>query len=472
MYNTTIPSANQVFPVEKILNVTGSHEIIPKLIESGIDSEKIAIDELGSLLISIEYAPLVHALCPIPEYVVIEQDSPVGIEHLRIQWKLRQAVEEVDYLKKNFPEQIARYDAAVLRRDYYLDNISVVKSIKPKKLSQLRLEMNTRIDKSYDRGIIGLRVASIEEVNTEMYGLRGFVCLTAGPGCGKTALTVQWILEAMELDDDVCGLFVSLEIEPSVIYERMYKLVGDMSTRSLRFNSHNIDIEKQKEAARLIADQALEKFEHRLDILDLDDCKGIDIEDLIALGNNLKESSGCSKIMIVIDYLQLFPTPELDNKRVSDLDRDKIIMDKIKNLGKAFPDEPVLVISESRKPIKSGDAWAQSAADISGSGRFGYGFEGVMHINKASAKDILEFAGINDIRLESPAKEKEFLTAVYKELKYRGSVFCYVELTKMRGGELFRVLMEFCYRKDRFSRATCLQSGDILETARRKVFSS
>ncbi len=209
-----------------------------------------------------------------------------------------------------------------------------------------------------------------------------------------------------------------------------------------------------------------------LDILGMDDCQGIEIEDLITLGNNLKTSSGCSKIIFVIDYLQLFPTPNLDKKRVSDLDRDKAIMDKIKTIGAAFPEEPVLVISESRKPVKSGDAWAQSAADISGSGRYGYGFEGVMHINKASNKDIIEFAETNGIKLESPTKEKEFLSALYKELKYRGSVFCYVELTKMRGGELFRVLMEFCYRKDRFARATCLESGDILKIARDAIFRS
>src|SRR5271170_7924032 len=98
MYDTTIPSINQSFPIQKTLNITGSHEVIPLLIQAGISEDEITTDELDSIIVSIEHAAIVYAYCPSPDYVVIEQDSPMGLEQLRIQYKLRKVNEEIELL--------------------------------------------------------------------------------------------------------------------------------------------------------------------------------------------------------------------------------------------------------------------------------------------------------------------------------------------------------------------------------------
>lgn len=467
MNNSTINPVRQAFPKGNVLNITGSHEIISKLIDSGVDSERLSIDELGSIIVPIEFAPIVYALCPVPDYLVLEQKINIAPEQLRIQWKLREAQCEIDLIKSNFPNEIKRYDVACLKKEHLLKILMPEeKPLAYKNLSALRTDMFEHIAKSYDRGIIGLAIKSITEVNTEMYGLRGLLCLTAAPGCGKTALAVQWMLEAMETDDDVCGVFVSLEIEPRVIFERLYKLAADMRFKDLRFRNDAVDFTMNK----MKANESLSKLEHRLAILGERECSDITIEQLIQFGNDLKSSTGCSKIFFVIDYLQLWPTHELKNKKVSDLEHDKWVMDKLKKIRDAFPEEPVLVISESRKPLKSGDSWAQSAADISGSGRFGYGFDGVLHITPATHTEILDVARINGVSIEGSEKQKKFLASIFKELHFRGSVFCYIHLSKMRGGEQFRVLTEFSYRKDKFTAATCINSSDVLKIAQEATF--
>lgn len=466
MYNTTIPSANQVFPVEKILNVTGSHEIIPKLIEAGVDSEKIAEDELGSLLIPIEYAPIVAMHCPLPEYIVVEQDFPVGIEQLRLQWKLRQVNEELDLLQRNFPEQLARYDLAIKRRDYYKTHLINDDCLKESRnLLQLKEAIFVDIEKNYERGLIGIKTTSIEEMNTKLRGLQKLICLTAGPNCGKTVLTVQLILEALLADENVCAIMLSLEMDAETIAERLYRLCSDLTYEELRFK-HKQDIyalHKKK------ADELFEKIASRLQIFDEQDCHNITGKILEKTMEALKKRSGCSRAIVGIDYLQIWPLNENTSKGMSDLDRDKFFMKEMKVIRKRFPNDAIIIIAEARKP-KSGEEWASGLADISGSGRLGFGFDISMQINPVGPKAILKLATINGIELKGD-KQDAFVNAVYEELDFRGVALCYLIVNKARDGmSKFKVLLQLNYHKDIFAPTICLNAGDILEIARKKIF--
>ena len=115
----------------------------------------------------------------------------------------------------------------------------------------------------------------------------------------------------------------------------------------------------------------LEQIGDRLQIHDLKTLPNLSSETVINYINNLKSSTNCKRVIVIVDYLQVWPIPE--NKRFSsDLEADKWRIGEIKKIRDAineFNEDPVIIISEARKPSQGDQVWGGSMADVMGSAR-------------------------------------------------------------------------------------------------------
>lgn len=466
MYSSKNNALNQAFNEEKVLLIYTDVDIKDRLIDLGIPASDIlpAEHDLG-FFVPIEFEPKVSL--NFPELLCESRELTSGFDQLKILHEIKLAKEILERTKRALPLEIAVYEGT-LNRLSMLQNMVVEEiELKPRSFDDLHAKMQAKIEKNYDRHLIGLSTKCIPELNEKMLGLRDLIILTAGPGAGKTALSTQLVLDALMSDPSVCAVFVSIEMEPEVIYERMSRLLANLTYKQFHFRS-----KENTEDARAKAKNIMDDIQKRMHILGSVECENITPELLIKLTNKLKKDSKCQRSFIVIDSLQLWPTHVATKKKMTEIETDKWVMSEIKKIQRAFPDDPLLVIAESRKPSKSGDAWAGDMADISGSARNSFAPDAVLLLNPLNDKSIANTAKKLGIKLESPTKEDEYVAEMRRVLAVRGSVLCYLKCSKVRdGGEQFTVLLEFNYHKNRFVVATCKESSDVFTIVRDRIFS-
>ena len=105
---------------------------------------------------------------------------------------------------------------------------------------------------------------------------------------------------------------------------------------------------------------------------------------------DLKASSGASRVFVIVDYLQVFPVPDAVAKNIrTDLDGDKWRIGQMKELRDAIGSEnAVLVISEARKPSNDAQEWAGDMAAVMGSARGTYTPDMVLLLNPLSNEEL------------------------------------------------------------------------------------
>ena len=231
---------------------------------------------------------------------------------------------------------------------------------------------------------LGLRVKTIDEFNENLLGLRKLNLLAAAPNVGKTALTIQLALEVLLTEEDACLAYFSLEMSSLEIFTRMNLYLSEMNFRKMIFgeinNRQNLytELEYKKLAA---ANETLKKLGHRLQIVDTVSCPFIDSRTIINYVENLKAKTKCSRAIVIIDYLQVWPfNPNL--RFPSENEADKWRMGEMKKIRDAMGEDPVIVISEARKPSGSNDVWGGDLSDVMGSARGTYTPDVVMLLSQ------------------------------------------------------------------------------------------
>jgi replicative DNA helicase len=183
----------------------------------------------------------------------------------------------------------------------------------------------------------------------------GLVTLIGGaPGAGKTALTMQWVLDALIATPTLKALVLNVEMSPSILLDRQLARLADIDLTLIRHRrltaGHADAIERGTEALPDLAD--------RLAF----------VRPPFNLGNVAASADVFDAGLIVLDYIQRVGTPGEHG------DRRGAIAETMDYL-RQFADAGVAIIvvaalarskdSKGRRAIPKGSAWRVSAKQAS-----------------------------------------------------------------------------------------------------------
>lgn len=322
---------------------------------------------------------------------------------------------------------------------------------KIKTFDQLLEEQEKRLKKYRGKEFIGLPQKSISFLDESLSGLRKFMLIAAAPNIGKTAITIQLGIETIKNNPDTCLLFVSCEMSREDILDRMRCYLTPMVWRTLYFGNKQEDNQRgfyntEQENNLTKSKKELSELGNRIRILDEESCPNMSAEKILAHVNDLKNKSESKRIVIIIDYLQVFPIPShISHTLRSDLDMDNYRVEQMKLIRNEIKTDPLIVISEARKPSSKSDEWTSDLADISGSKRISYCVDAAILMNALSDKDLATEIGCKE---EDTSKFRE-------ELATKGISLVKLTIAKARDGmQKGKVLLKYHFFENRFEQAT------------------
>lgn len=244
-------------------------------------------------------------------------------------------------------------------------------------VSSLLDEHELFLQKYRGKSFIGLRQMRLPTLDRLTLGLRGLGLLAAAPNVGKTALTIQLALDVLQHNKEACVLYLSLEMSRHAILSRIRCHLSEMDFETLTFGSNRLPSENNP-----FLKEDLEKLERgnrrlltlgkRLFIATEKECPDFSITLVKELIQAAKKQTGSMRVFVILDYLQVWPIPEKIARILrSDLEADKWRIGQLKLLAEELENDPILSISEARKPDKN-SIWAGEIADIMGSARGAY----------------------------------------------------------------------------------------------------
>lgn len=291
------------------------------------------------------------------------------------------------------------------------------------------------------RALVGLGQGAIVRLDRSTLGLRGLMLLAAAPNVGKTTLAMQLGLDVVRMNPEACLLFVSLEMSRADIMTRLLCNLSRLDWKTVILGGDGPDeggMTTQAEQALAQAQTELAELGRRILILDEENFPRPTIEGLVAELNALKSRSGCTRALILVDYLQVFPLPSGPGApAVPDRDADMWRVGALKSL-RDQSGEAVLAISEVAKPAP-GQAWAGGLSDIAGSSRAIYTPDMVFLLQNLTEDEALRQIG-GDPR------------AARQQMQQLGITFLRMVVAKGRDGVVRDTInLTFYHRQSRFA---------------------
>lgn len=339
------------------------------------------------------------------------------------------------------------------------------------------------LNKYRGKKYLGLRVQKIEEFNENLLGLRGLILLAAAPNVGKTALTVQTAIDVLTTEENACLVYLSLEMTEEQIFRRMLLHLSGIDFHKFVFGSQSQQMMDgdgrlaffTPEEMKAIDDakKTIMGFEHRLQIIDQSTCPYIDARTAINYVEALKQKTGCSRAIVVVDYLQVWPVNT--NLRLLENEADKWRIGEMKKIRDALNDDPVIVISEARKPNQNDDVWGGDLSDVMGSARGTYTPDVVMLFSQIQPKAIKKMweskqmpkTPIPDEYQDMAEGEERTGLSIIAFLAAIGISICKLKVPKCRDGmKRFTTLLMFHFNKNQF---TPLNWSNIKSMTERKL---
>ena len=336
-----------------------------------------------------------------------------------------------------------------------------------------RLEFhNTMLEKFRGKKYLGLCVKTIKELNDNLLGLRKLILLAAAPNVGKTALTIQLASEVLLTEPNACLLYVSLEMSEEEIFTRMMLYHSGLNFDTYVLGSQQIkDGDEQKvlftaEELRKIdsATTTIKTFEKRLQIIDASTCSNLTADMIIKHVENIKNETKCSRAIVVVDYLQVWPMPSSQHFS-SDIEADKWRINEIKKIRDALNKEnqdPVIVISEARKPSNNEKEWGDDLSDVMGSARGTYTPDIVLLLNPIQSKHLKKLW--EKMQMETLPKKwdvaegEEEGSNIKNFLAYHGMAICSLKMAKGRDGmKRFNTFLAFNFHRNKFESINWLE---------------
>jgi replicative DNA helicase len=245
-------------------------------------------------------------------------------------------------------------------------------------LNERLLDHEAQILAYRDRDILGLKT-DMKDLTAALMGLRGLIFLGSPPNLGKTVLSMQLALQVLTNHLDAGVIYINLDMDTNDVITRIRCNRGQYEWKAYT-QGHDIPIESGREEVRKIGD--------RLVILD-EKCFTGEIQQVIEVVNSLKTTAKVKRVLIVLDYLQVWEVPE-DKRKIlrTDNDIDEWRVAVVKQLkGALSRHDAVLVVSEVRK-----DAYNKplSMEDLKGSSRLSYAGDTVLLLQRLTAEEYNE----------------------------------------------------------------------------------
>jgi replicative DNA helicase len=227
---------------------------------------------------------------------------------------------------------------------------------------------------------IGLPQRTLPALDKKTRGLRGLILVAAAPNVGKTTLALQLGVDAVVHNPDAALLFLSLEMSSREMLTRIKSRFSGLNWETLVFGSARVDRRRHGDAyftsqelqSLAEADATLRDIGQRIRILDHENFPEPTLEKVLGQIADLKARTGATRVFVLVDYLQVWPVSDTSGKIRTDIDADKWRMGQMKALRDANGSDPVLVISEARKPSEKESTWGGGMADVMGSARSTY----------------------------------------------------------------------------------------------------
>lgn len=317
------------------------------------------------------------------------------------------------------------------------------------------IDLKSHIDPYRGGKYVGLCLDTLPFINEKLSGLRELILLAAPPNVGKTALIMQMVVDALRKNNDACAVVVSLEMSRNQLLTRIHCSFCGLTWKDFVFGTAKQDrdlnpeayftkeqLTKLNDAARILRND----IGNRLQILDREQCAYIDTRRVINLAERLKEKTGCSRALIAIDYLQVWPlNPAV--RPISELELDKWRIGEMKKIRDSLNGDPVLVISEARKPSGKEDAWGGEMSDVMGSARGTYTPDCVWLLQETSPLELSKF-------LDPKVKHTKPTEQAEKIIEMKQASGCCLRTFKMVKGrdgmDKFSQILEFNFRTNTF----------------------
>jgi DNA primase catalytic core len=303
---------------------------------------------------------------------------------------------------------------------------------------------------------IGLPQKALPELDDRLLGLRLFMLLAAPPNVGKTALAINLAVNIIRSNEDTCLLFVSLEMSTGEILSRVRCMLANLEYRRLMRGFFTDD-----EKARFNkASETLKQFGDRFEFIDGEQYPNITFDELKHKITDIKKRTGCKHIMVVVDYLQVWPIPNDIRKIYSnENEQDRWRIEEFKKVKWHLDGDPLLVISEARKPSGQ-NKWGTGLADIMGTSRGSYGPDVAFLCQPLDEEELanewnkhlkLNTEGFTRITGKNKSSDEEDGNVIREFYAQRNEAIVYLCIEKGRDGmRKGRITLKYNFEKNTF----------------------
>ena len=298
----------------------------------------------------------------------------------------------------------------------------------PQLLSDAAANYESWLSQAQGQEFLGLANRTLPTLDRNMLGLRGVILVPGPPNVGKSAFCHQLGIDCVKANKDVAYIYLALEMSNEDHYARMLMMFSGLSYQKIRLGPRTPMEEELLERARI----DVVKYGTRVLLLDKKNFQGdITADAILEHKKWLKKQTECTKVVLVIDYLQRMPVPADKRRELkSDLEVDDWRMEQIELLK--GDDEPVFVISQQTKGDAAGSFGKLAGAK--GSSTAVYTPDSVWFLRPAAEAELWPHFKGDEPLPDKLGEQIMKLEEPRRQMQNAGISFLFVDIQKGRDG--------------------------------------